>query len=134
MRDAGYLVGRYELIDGEIISKIGQNPPHAGRVGLFMAWLVSVFSAAHVRIQSTIDLAPGEVTYDEPEPDAVVTRHSSSAYEHSHPGPDEILLLIEVSDSTLRFDRSTKATVYSRAGIQEYWVADVASLRPPLTR
>jgi Uma2 family endonuclease len=129
LRDAGYLTQRYELIDGEIISKMGQKPAHARRVNLFMAWLVRVFGADFVRVQSAIDIAELEAAYDEPEPDAVVTRSPESAYELRHPTPDQILLLVEVSDSTARFDRSTKAALYSRAGIQEYWVADVGARR-----
>lgn len=129
LRDAGFLTGRYELIDGEIISKMGQKPAHARRVGLFMAWLVKVFGGEFVRVQSTIDLDGEATAYDKPEPDAVVTLDSESAYEFRHPSPSEVRLVIEVSDTTARFDRSNKATLYARAGIMEYWVADVAGRR-----
>jgi Uma2 family endonuclease len=125
LRDAGFLTGRYELIDGEIISKMGQKPPHAYRVNLLMAWLVGLFGAEFVRIQSTIDLSAVDSPYDEPEPDAVVTLQPASVYAERHPVPADLLLVVEISDTTLRFDRSTKAGLYARAGIREYWVADV---------
>jgi Uma2 family endonuclease len=129
LRDAGFLTGRYELIDGEIISKMGQKPAHARRVNLIMAWLISTFGAEYVRIQSTIKLAAADMAYDEPEPDAVVRLNPESAYESRHPAPAEIRLVVEVSDTTERFDRSTKARLYAQSGIQEYWVADVAGRR-----
>ncbi len=129
LRDAGFLTERYELIDGQIISKMGQKPAHAFVVNLLMAWLVDVFGAEFVRIQSTIDISETTSQYDEPEPDVVVTSQPARAYQHRHPGPIDLLVVVEVSDTSLRFDRSTKAAVYARAGIQEYWVADVTGQR-----
>ena len=126
IREAGVLTGRYELIDGEIISKMGQKPPHAAVVGLVFQWLVAVFGARFVRVQATIDVAQADPTYNEPEPDVAVTQHSVDAYFARHPGPADLELVVEVSDTTLRFDRTTKAALYSRAGIREYWVLDLA--------
>src|SRR5438128_862480 len=67
------LVGRYELIDGEIISKMGQKPPHRLVVVLIRNWLIAVFGALFVQSQATIDLAECGLDYDEPEPDVAVT-------------------------------------------------------------
>jgi Uma2 family endonuclease len=125
IREAGILRGRYELVDGEIISKMGQNPPHSYAVRMVMGWLVRVFGVEFVLIQSTIDLAEFSPEYDEPEPDAAVTADPASAYARRHPGAADLLLLVEVSDSTVRFDRTTKAALYARAGIAEYWVLDI---------
>jgi Uma2 family endonuclease len=126
IREAGILTGRYELIDGEIISKMGQKPPHAYVVRLVMAWLARLFGVETVLIQSTIDLTAVSPQYDEPEPDAAVTAQPVTAYADHHPAPADLLLVVEVSDTTLRFDLRNKADLYARAGIREYWVVDLA--------
>jgi Uma2 family endonuclease len=63
--------------------------------------------------------------YSEPEPDVAILFPDPLDYEDHHPTPSEIYLLVEVSDSTLKFDRETKAPAYARSGIAEYWVLDV---------
>src|SRR2546421_649943 len=125
IREAGVLTGRYELIDGEIISKMGQKPPHSVAVTLVLERLVALFGALYVRIQTTIDVAAADPIHNEPEPDAAVTAQPATAYFNRHPGPEDLVLLVEVSDTTLRFDRTTKAALYARAGIPEYWVLDL---------
>ena len=55
--EAGVLTGRYELIEGDIIPKMGQKPSHAYVVGVLMAWLIATFNSAYVRIQLPITLA-----------------------------------------------------------------------------
>lgn len=123
--DSGRLVGRYELIDGEIIDKMGQNPAHMFGIMLAMQYLLTVFNAGQVRVQGSI-LIPGEdAETNEPEPDLAVTVKSANAYAHRHPMPADLLLLIEVSDATRRFDLRTKALLYARAGVGEYWSVDI---------
>lgn len=129
IQDAGILTGRYELIDGEIISKMGQKPPHAYVVSALFTWLIRLFGVEFVRIQSTIDLSASSPDYDEPEPDAAVSAQPYTHYADRHPGPKDLLLLAEVSDTTLRFDLNTKASLYARAGIREYWVVDIGGRR-----
>lgn len=126
LRDNNLLTGRYELVNGEIISKMGQNPPHAYVIRALLTWLTSVFGAQHVQIQSTIRVSDADGEHNEPEPDAAVTAQPYTAYIEQHPGPDDLLLVAEVSDTTLRFDRTTKAALYARAGIREYWIIDLA--------
>lgn len=77
-------------------------------------------------MQSTVDLSETSPDYDEPEPDAAVTAQPMTAYAARHPRPADLVLVAEVSDTTLRFDRSVKAALYARAGIREYWVMDIA--------
>ncbi len=125
IRDAEILTGRYELIDGEIISKMGQNPPHRVTVVLLHAWLISLFGPLFVQAQSSIEVADVDALYNEPEPDAAVTRQPTTDYLDRNPGPADLLMAVEVSDSTLRFDRSKKAVLYARAGIPDYWVLDI---------
>jgi Uma2 family endonuclease len=125
MRDVGFLSGRYELVDGEIISKMGQKPPHAYVIRAILTWLASLFGTEYIQIQATIDLSEISPDYDEPEPDAAVTAQPYTHYADRHPGPKDVLLLIEVSDTTLRFDLNTKADLYARAEIREYWIIDI---------
>jgi Uma2 family endonuclease len=63
--------------------------------------------------------------YNEPEPDAAVTRGPENAYNGRHPGPDDLLLVVEISDTTVRTDLIVKARLYARAGIAEYWALDL---------
>ena len=134
MQEFGILKGRYELIDGEIISKMGQNPRY-GVVCVFLyAWLASVFGALFVRIQSSIDIGDADALYNQPEPDAVVTIETATAYSNRLPGPADLSLVCEVSDSTARFDRTAKSVLYARAGISEYWIVDISRRQVVLHR
>src|SRR5438105_1884463 len=73
--DKEILQGRYELIDGEIISKMGQKPPHAYVIKRINAWLVRIFGGDFVSIQLPIDVAEQDNLRNEPEPDATVLAH-----------------------------------------------------------
>jgi Uma2 family endonuclease len=129
MRDASFLTGRYELIDGEILSKTGQKPAHAYVIGALLTWLTGLFGAEYTQIQATIDLSDTNPEYDEPEPDAAVTAEPYTHFAERHPRPEDLLLLIEVSDTTLRFDLNAKANLYALAGIREYWTIDIIGRR-----
>jgi Uma2 family endonuclease len=123
------LTGRYELIDGEVISKVGQNPPHAFVINRLMAWVAAVFGVDFMRVQVTMEVAAEDNEINRPEPDVVVTAQPATAYLDQHPGPADVLLVVEVSDTTLRFDLRNKILLYARAGIAEYWVADIVGRR-----
>jgi len=125
IRDVGILDGRYELIEGEVISKMGQKPSHRMAVVLLNVWLIAVFGALFVQTQATIDIGDADPDHNEPEPDAAVTAEPNTAYVDRHPGPADLVLVAEVSDSTLRFDRTVKAALYARAGIREYWIVNI---------
>jgi Uma2 family endonuclease len=124
-RELGILTVRYELVDGQVINKTGEDPPHAGVVSLVVEWLAGLFGPSHVRVRSTIEVAEADPEYNEPEPDIVVTREPQRAYFERHPDPDDLLLVVEVADRTLGFDRTTKAALYALAGIREYWLLDL---------
>jgi Uma2 family endonuclease len=64
-----------------------------------------------------------------PEPDVAVTREPITAYVTGHPGPDDLLLVAEASDSTLTYDLENKGPLYADAGIAEYWVIDLVGRR-----
>ena len=123
--ESGKLVGRYELIDGEIVSKMGQKRPHSFTIVLLNKWLTATFGSMRVQIQSPIDVAGRDNATNEPEPDGVALRESAAGLLDRNPGPSDVDLVVEVSDSTLQFDLRIKSALYARAGIMDYWVLDI---------
>jgi Uma2 family endonuclease len=122
----GFFEGqRYELIDGELLDKMGQNPPHANAIRLTQAWLAGVFGADRVQSQLPIEAAVADRERSLPEPDVAVLAEKKSAYQKRHPRGDELLLVVEVSDTTASFDLTRKAALYAAAGVPEYWVLDL---------
>jgi Uma2 family endonuclease len=120
---------KLELVEGELIDKMGKLPPHANAVVLLHAWLIRVFGALFIYQEYTIDVAPEDNPTSAPEPDLIVLKRDIFHFTQAHPGPQDIRLLIEVADSTLRLDLRNKAALYARAGILEYWVLDIAGRR-----
>ena len=116
----GLLPGRYELIDGEILEKMAKNPPHIIALMLLAAWLEGIFGRYFVRTQDPVVVPVPDEVSTEPEPDFAVTRAPTTAYAADNPGADDILLVGEVSDSTLNYDLHVKANLYGVAGIPEY--------------
>ena len=128
MLEAGLFEGRrFELIDGEVVDKMGQNPPHAGAIRRIKIWLSNVFGLDRVQGQLPLDVAPPDRELNEPEPDFFVLAELKPEYDRRHPRGDETLLVVEVSDTSLRRDTRTKRDLYTRAGVPEYWVANVPS-------
>ena len=124
MADAGILAPdeRVELIDGEIIPMSPMKSAHAASVeSLHHELTFQLGRRAQVRAQIPIRL--NGVT--EPEPDIAIVRWRDDFYAHAHPGPEDIILIIEVSDTTLYQDRSVKLPLYARFGIPETWIANV---------
>ena len=120
---------RLELIDGELISKTGKNRPHVNAFTLMHLWLLEVFGKQFVNAEAPIDVNAADNPANEPEPDLIVLNREFSAFVFSNPQPQDIDLVVEIADSTLAFDLSTKAALYARAGIPEYWVLDVTGRR-----
>jgi Uma2 family endonuclease len=119
----------YELIDGELINKMGKHETHAVTVLLIQEWLISIFGFRRVRKEDPIDVATQDNEHNEPEPDLVVLKEPIQNLQMRRPGPEDVLLAIEVADSTLRMDRSKKADLYARAGIPDYWILDMQNRR-----
>jgi Uma2 family endonuclease len=117
---------RYELFDGELIDKMGKNWPHVSVVHLISLALRRLYGEDRVLQEAPISLRPQDDAVYRPEPDVVVLSQGILQVSGLHePRPEGILLAIEVADTTLRFDLVSKSVAYSRAGIAEYWVADV---------
>lgn len=125
LQELGFLEGRFEILDGEVISKRGQKPAHSSTLTRLLRILAGLFGADYLRMQSPIVLPGMDGLYNEPEPDAAVTKEPENAYNDRHPGSDDLLLVVEISDTTLRTDLVVKARLYARAGIAEYWVLDL---------
>jgi Uma2 family endonuclease len=122
----GYLdLGKYELIEGSIIPKMPQKRPHINTVIAVQYALIPLFGERQVQSQGTIDILPEDNPTSEPEPDVTVLKSPATDFSTNNPRPSDIHLVVEISDSTLRFDLGTKANLYARAEIVEYWVIDV---------
>ncbi len=112
---------KVELLEGRIIEVSPQSPPHAGTTQRIDRYLQNLLRGqAEIRVQLPITLPTSE-----PEPDIAVVRIDPGEYANHHPSPSEILLLIEVSYSTLEFDREEKALAYAKANIADYWILDI---------
>jgi Uma2 family endonuclease len=120
---------RLELIEGELISKMGKKRPHTITLTLVVAWLNRVFGPEFVNWETPMDVAPEDNPTSEPQPDAIVLRRPHWEYRTSNPGAADLRLLVEVSDSSLGFDLTKKARLYARAEIAEYWVFDLTARR-----
>ncbi|MCC7370203.1 MAG: Uma2 family endonuclease, partial [Chloroflexi bacterium] len=117
---------RVELIDGEILemSPIGRrHKVCVDRLTNFFA--PALVGRAIVRIQSSIVLADGQ----EPEPDVALLRFRPDFYASMEETPADVLLVVEVADTSLEYDRRTKAPLYARFGIPELWIADLTRER-----
>ena len=113
---------RVELIDGEIIAMAPIGPGHAATVEDLGDRLRAVLPAsARLRSQNPVHLG----LRAEPDPDLVIVKRREDGYRTEHPQPADVLLLIEVADSSLVYDRQTKAPMYARAGIPELWIVNL---------
>jgi len=124
MGEAGVFApdARLELIEGEIIEMAPIGPPHASVVAVLNRLFVpQVGDQALVWVQTTVVLGKWTV----PEPDLAILAPRKDFYSSRLPSAADILLAVEVSDSTLAFDLGRKALLYARAGIRELWVVDV---------
>ena len=116
---------RLELIEGDLIDKMSKGLLHSLTVSLLLDWLAAIFGLRFVQQERAIDVAPPDNPTSEPEPDLVVLARPVTGFAKRRPGPGDIRLVIEVADTSLRFDLSTKARLYATAGFPEYWVADI---------
>ena len=125
MAEAGILAWgeRVELIDGEIIDMVPIGSDHGGMTDR-LARLIIPAVAGHVAvgIQRPVRLD----AYNEPQPDVVLMRPRADDYRSGHPTADDVLLIVEVANSSLAFDRGTKLPLYARFAVPEVWIVGLA--------
>jgi Uma2 family endonuclease len=124
MADAGILTedDRVELIEGEIIQMPPIGSQHAGTVNRLSRRLDrAIGDMGIVAVQNPITLGG----HSQPQPDIAVLKPRTDYYAQSHPSPDDVLLLIEVADSSTEYERNVKLPLYARHGIPEVWVIDL---------
>ncbi len=110
-----------ELLEGWLIPKIPKNPPHRIVTKLTRNALEKIIpDGYYVDSQEPITLSDSE-----PEPDIVIVRGNTRDYQDSHPEAEDVLVVIQVSDSTLDKDRGVKKRSYARAGIPIYWIINL---------
>jgi len=125
MYEAGILGedDRLELVEGDILEMAPIGPRHASCVGrLTRLWTpLTVADRAILWVQNPLRLSERTEVY----PDVALLRPREDHYAHSHPGPQDALLVVEVADATLDYDREVKVPLYARAGVPEVWVVDL---------
>ena len=117
---------RVELLEGQLVDMSPIGPRHALTIDVLNRLLpVALGEQAWLRVQNPIVLNDDS----EPQPDVTIVRYPWRGFPDAHPQPPDILLLIEVADSSLEFDLGAKLELYARAGIREFWVVDLTSNR-----
>ena len=133
MSETGILgpTDRVELIDGEIIDMSPIGVLHAALVARIASYFSQKLGAAAV-VWCQNPLRLDDVS--EPQPDIAIIRPRADFYTTGHPGPADVLLVIEVSDTSLAYDLGTKVPLYARHGIPEVWVIDAATRQTQVFR
>jgi len=124
MTEAGILLedDRVELIEGELIEMAAIGNRHSAAVDRLTELFVERLQRrAIVRVQGSVRLNER----NEPQPDLVILRRREDFYEKAPAGSGDTLLVIEVADSSLDFDRDIKAPLYARTGVPEFWIVDL---------
>ena len=110
---------RIELIEGEIVQMAPIGPRHAGCViNATRLFITRLGTRAVLSPQNPVVIQPRS----QPQPDLLLLRRRAVSYSREHPTPDDVVLAVEVADTTVRFDRLVKARLYARAGIAEFWL------------
>jgi hypothetical protein len=126
MGEVGILTGRdrVELIEGELVAMAPIGSEHSGTVNALTRLLVEIVGdRGVVAVQNPVQL--DDLT--EPEPDFAVLKPRPDYYRRATPRADDVLLLIEVADSSLAYDRAVKRSLYARHGIPEFWIVNLTA-------
>ena len=117
---------RIELIEGALLERAPIGSGHAGRVNYLSNYLPhKLYGKAIIAVQNPIVLGENS----EPQPDIALLRWRDDFYEKNNPQPQDILLIIEVADTTASFDREVKVPLYARHNIAEVWIIDLQKQR-----
>ncbi len=124
MIDAGVFIGNsdYELIRGEIVKKMTQGDFHISCINrLNMLFVPQLVGKAIVSVQNAVVISD----VSEPEPDVALLKFREDFYASGKAAEEDVLLLVEVSDSTVKYDRDVKVPLYAEAGIAEVWLVNL---------
>ncbi len=124
MAQAGILAPRepVELLDGQLIAMPPMGPPHGYAVHAVARYFFKRFSErAYVSVQGPVTLDE----WSELDPDVMLSALPAERYAVAHPTPAEVLLVVEVASSSLRYDTGMKFRAYARRGVREYWIVDL---------
>jgi Uma2 family endonuclease len=122
---------RYELLEGVIFELLPISPRHATKVKKLEGQLESCLGdSAVVFTQHPFQMPDSS----EPQPDILVVKPPLERYEQRHPLPEDILLIIEISDSTLRKDKTEQLMLYASVGIPEYWILNLKKMQLEVNR
>jgi Uma2 family endonuclease len=127
MAEAGILSedDRVELIEGELVAMSPIGSRHAACVARLTALLFPVEGRGILWVQNPIRLG----ARSEPQPDVALLRYRPDFYASAHPGPEDVLLVVEVAETSADSDRSLKIPLYARYGIPEAWLVDLLEER-----
>ena len=115
---------RVELLEGEVVEMAPIDSRHAGCVNrLTMVFAERLEGQAIVAVQNPVRLSE----HSEPQPDFALLRPRPDAYGSGHPGPEDVMLLVEVADTTAAWDRGQKLPLYAAAGVAELWLIDLSA-------
>lgn len=114
---------KFELMDGEVLQLMPPSPHHDFLVASIAELLTKAFDPErfHVRQEKTLRLSD----HHSPLPDVMVVKGRLRDYAQRFPGPHDAVLVVEVADTTLHYDRSEKLASYSSAGVPEYWIVNL---------
>ncbi len=116
---------KFELLHGEIVDLMSHNPKHANAFARFFRWLATFVAFERIRSEKPITLLGSDAELSEPQPDIVVCSTNPEQLETRHPLASEVQLIVEIADSSLLKDSTTKRDLYARSGIPEYWLLDL---------
>lgn len=112
---------KIELINGEIINMSPTGSKHAAVVNKMSKLLHTIAKNTIISVQNPIAIN----NLSEPEPDIAILAFKENFYADAHPGPRDVLLIIEVAESSVTFDKEVKLPLYAQAGIPETWLVDL---------
>jgi len=108
---------------------MGKLRPHVNAHVFMIAWVIEVFGVEFMNPEAPIDVAPEDNPTNEPVPDLIVLKRPSRDFPNANPQPEDLALVVEVSNTTYYFDSGVKARLYARAGIEDFWIIDVPRQR-----
>lgn len=126
MGEAGILTheDRVELIEGELIAMAPIGSNHSGTINsLNRALVQAAGDRGVVGVRNPVRLN----NLSEPQPDFSIMKPRDDDYQHATPRPEEVLLLVEIADSSLGYDRTVKRSLYARHGIPEFWIVNLVA-------